>query len=103
MKAHEILNENTADQLMTTMNDIIAAKVADGIEKISINELVNNLRAMGYNATPEGIESVVNDSPFIHGVENGELNIGDKPDLVDAGDNADEQVDQMAGSAVDLG
>ena len=103
MRAYEVLNENTADQLLSTMKDVLASRVANGEEKVSIDELVIALRNMGFNATREGIESVVNDSPFVHGIENGELNIGDQPDLVDTGDNADEQVDQMASGAVDLG
>lgn len=103
MRAYEILNENTAEQLMVTISDYVAARVAEGAETIGVSELVVALRKMGFNATEDGIMSVAAESPFVHSVENGELQVGEKPGLADAGNNADDQVDQMASSAVDIG
>jgi len=103
MRAHEILNENTAEQLLGTMNDIIATKSAEGAETVSIPELVMSLRNMGFNATEEGILAIAPDSPFVFSVNGSELSVGERPDLVDAGENSDDQVDQMASSAVDIG
>lgn len=103
MRAYEILNESTAEQLMSAMNDYIAAQVAQGAETIGVSELVNALRNMGFNATEESIQSIADESPFVISAENGELNVGDKPELADAGEDSGDQVDQMASGAVDIG
>lgn len=102
MRAFEILNESTADQLLSTLNDIIASSVGNGAETVSLPGLVNTLRDMGINATEEGILSIVTDSPFVHSAENGELNVGEKPGLVDAGEDSGSRVDSMASGAVDI-
>ena len=39
MRAYEILNENTADQLMVTIRDYVAARVAECAETIGVSEL----------------------------------------------------------------
>ena len=88
---------------MSTMNDYIATQVAQGAETVGVSELVVALRNMGFNATEESIQSVADQSPFVTSAENGKLNVGDAPGLVDAGENSDDQVDQMASGAVDIG
>jgi hypothetical protein len=102
MRAFEILNESTADQLLSAVDDIIASAVGRGAETISTADLVNTLRRVGLNATEEGILSIVSDSPFVHSIDNGQLNVGEKPGLVDPGEDSGDQVGQMAGSAVDI-
>jgi hypothetical protein len=102
MRAFEVLNESTADQLLSALNDIIASSVGNGAEKISLAELVITLRNMGFNATKEGILSIVDDSPFVQSSDNGELNVGDKPGSVDTGENPGSRVDSMADNAVDI-
>jgi hypothetical protein len=102
MRAFEVLNESTADQLLSALNDIIASSVGNGAEKISLAELVITLRNMGFNATKEGILSIVDDSPFVQSSDNGELNVGDNPSLVDTGENPGSRVDSMADNAVDI-
>lgn len=102
MKISELLKESTADQLLTTINDIIASYDAKGVETVSVAELVIALQKMGLNATEDGISSVATDSPFVQSVENGEIQLGGSVDLVDAGENSDDQVDHMASGAVDI-
>ena len=102
MRAHEILNEGYADQLLSTMNDLIASSVANGVETISVAKLVIALRNMGINATEEGILTVVADSPFVKSAQGDNLNVGQETSLTDTGENSGDQVDSMADSAVDI-
>jgi hypothetical protein len=102
MKASEILRENTADQLLSTINDLLASNVAKGVTTVSVAKLVNVLQGMGHNATEEGILSVINNSPFVKSAQGDNVDIGEEPSLADTGENSGDQVDSMADSAVDI-
>lgn len=102
MRAYELLNESTADQLLSATDDIIVSAISQGVESIRLAELVTMLHRMGFNATEESILSVVNNSPFVHSAQSGELNIGEKPGLSSTGQDSGEVVDSMADSAVEI-
>lgn len=100
---------NYSEDLMSDLNDMLAAAKGEGITKIATPKLVQRLVSMGYSVNDQSILELLNGNPFVASADETQTTLGSPEDAAQADGvtapppSAEQKVDSMAQTALKKG
>lgn len=65
MKIRELLNENSMNDLKSFIDDLLITTKANRVSEVSMDRIIQTLRANGFNITPELLISLLGTNPNV--------------------------------------